>query len=130
MVENFKKVRFPTTGHKHIFVFSIHLSVISDEGYSQFGYCAAVSNTGVPRLVLHLISGLTYFYILYIMRITINNNIPHLKSPKEPKTKCRLRTDRNTITGGLQLVCGRPNLAFSSALVSQTLSCLVCVEDS
>ena len=32
--------------------------------------------------------------------------------------------------GGLQLVCGRPNLALSSALVPQTLSCLVCVEDS
>ena len=34
------------------------------------------------------------------------------------------------ITGGLQLVCGRPTLALSSALVPQTLSCLVCVEDS
>ena len=32
--------------------------------------------------------------------------------------------------GGLQLVCGRPTLALSSALVPQTLSCLVCVEDS
>ena len=28
--------------------------------------------------------------------------------------------------GGLQLVCGRPTLALSSALVPQTLSCLVC----
>ena len=33
------------------------------------------------------------------------------------------------ITGGLQLVCGRPTLALSSALVPQTHSCLVCVED-
>ena len=32
--------------------------------------------------------------------------------------------------GGLQLVCGRPTLTLSSALVPQTLSCLVCVEDS
>ena len=32
--------------------------------------------------------------------------------------------------GGLQLVCGRLTLALSSALVHQTLSCLVCVEDS
>ena len=32
--------------------------------------------------------------------------------------------------GGLQLVFGRPSLALRSALVSQTLSCLVCVEDS
>ena len=32
--------------------------------------------------------------------------------------------------GGLQLVCGRPTLALSSALVPQTLSCSACVEDS
>ena len=32
--------------------------------------------------------------------------------------------------GGLQIVFGRPTLALSSALVPQTLSCLVCVEDS
>ena len=32
--------------------------------------------------------------------------------------------------GGLQLVCGRPTLVLSSALVPQALSCLVCVEDS
>ena len=32
--------------------------------------------------------------------------------------------------GGLPLVCGRPTLALSSALVLQTLSCSVCVEDS
>ena len=32
--------------------------------------------------------------------------------------------------GGLQLVCGRSTLALSSALVPQTLSCSVCVEDS
>ena len=31
--------------------------------------------------------------------------------------------------GGLQLVCGRPNLALSSVLVPHTLSCLVCVAD-
>ena len=32
--------------------------------------------------------------------------------------------------GALQLVCGRSTLALSSALVPQTLSCLVCMEDS
>ena len=32
--------------------------------------------------------------------------------------------------GGLQLVCGRPTLALSPALVPQTLSCSVCVVDS
>ena len=51
---------------------------------------------------------------------------------EETKQKCRLGTASNEITGGggLQLVCGRPTLALSSALVPQTLSCLVCVEDS
>ena len=46
------------------------------------------------------------------------------------KEKCRLGTASNEITGGLQLVCGRPTLALSSTLVPQTPSCLVCVEDS
>ena len=49
---------------------------------------------------------------------------------EETKQKCRLRTASNEITGGLQLVCGRATLALSSALVPQSLSCLVCVEDS
>ena len=52
---------------------------------------------------------------------------------EETKQKCRLGTASNKITegggGGLQLVCGRPTLALSSALVSQTVV-LVCVEDS
>ena len=51
-------------------------------------------------------------------------------NPEETKQKCRLGTASNEITGGLQLVFGRPTLALSSALVPQTLSCLVCVEDS
>ena len=38
----------------------------------------------------------------------------------------RLGTASNKITEGLQLVWGRPTLALSSALVSQTLSCIVC----
>ena len=56
---------------------------------------------------------------------------------EEPKQKCRLGTASNENTGGgggggggLQLVFGRPTLALSSALAPQTLSCLVCVEDS
>ena len=49
---------------------------------------------------------------------------------EEKKQKCRLGTASNEITGWLQLVCGRSTLALSSALVPQTLSCLVCVEDS
>ena len=49
---------------------------------------------------------------------------------EETKQKCRPGTASNEITGRLQLVCGRPTLALSSALVPQTLSCLVCVEDS
>ena len=51
-------------------------------------------------------------------------------NPEETKQKCRLGTASNEITRGLQLVFGRPALALSSALVPQTLSCLVCVEDS
>ena len=54
----------------------------------------------------------------------------HKGNFEEPKQKGRLGTASNEITGGLQLVCGRPTLALSSALVPQTLSCLVCVEDS
>ena len=52
------------------------------------------------------------------------------KITKEPKQKSRIGTASNEITGGLQLVCDRPTLALSSALVSQTLNCLFCVEDS
>ena len=74
-----------------------------------------------------------YFYLfiyLYITRITINNNAPHLKSSKNQNRRAALGRPAINITGGLQLVCGRPTLALSSTLVPQTLSCLVCVEDS
>ena len=74
-----------------------------------------------------------YFYLflyIYITRITINNNAPHLKSPKNQNRRAALGRPAIKITGGLQLVCGRPTLAHSSALFPQTLSCLVCVEDS
>ena len=51
------------------------------------------------------------------------------------QNKRRLGTASKSITGleeggGVQLVCDRPTLALSSALVPQTLSCSVCVEDS
>ena len=58
------------------------------------------------------------------------------KNFEETKQKCRLGTASNEITGGggggggLQLVCSRPTLALSSALVPQTLSWSVSVEDS
>ena len=74
-----------------------------------------------------------YFYLFlysYITWITINNNAPHLKSPKNQNRRAALGRPAIKITGGLQLVCGRPTLALSSALVPQTFSCLVCVEDS
>ena len=67
-----------------------------------------------------------YFYLflyLKITRITINNNTRHFA--KEPKQKSCLGKPSNEITGGLQLICGQPTLALSSALVPQTLSCLV-----
>ena len=76
-----------------------------------------------------------YFYLflyLYITWITINNNAPHLKSPKNQNRRAALGRPAIKITGRLRLVCGRPTLALSSALVHQTLSCLVCLclEDS
>ena len=63
-----------------------------------------------------------YFYLfsyLYITRITINNNAPHLKITKEPKQKSRIGAASNEITGwvggggggvggGASTSCGRP----------------------
>ena len=69
-----------------------------------------------------------YFYLflyLYITWITTNNNAPHLKSPKNQSRRAALGRPAIKITWGLQLVFGRPTLALSSALVPQTLSCLV-----
>ena len=74
-----------------------------------------------------------YFYLflyLYITWITTNNNAPHLKSPKNQSRRAALGRPAIKDTGGCQLVFGRSTLALSSALVPQTLSCLVCVEDS
>ena len=74
-----------------------------------------------------------YFYLflyLYITWIAINNNAPHPKSPKNQNRRAALGRPAIKITGGLELVCGRPTLALSSALVPQTLSCLVCAENS
>ena len=57
--------------------------------------------------------------------------MPYLKSPKNQNRKAPLgRTAMKLLGGGLQPVCDRPTLALSSALVPQTLSCLVCQEDS
>ena len=59
-----------------------------------------------------------YFYLflyLYITWITTNNNAPHLKSPKNQNRKAALGRPAIKITGGLELVCGRPTLALSSA---------------
>ena len=63
-----------------------------------------------------------YFYLflyLYITRITINKNPPHLKSPKNQNSRAALGRPAIKNTGGLELVCGRPTLALSSALVHQ-----------
>ena len=63
-----------------------------------------------------------YFYLflyLYITWITINNNAPHLKSLKNQNRRAALGRPAIKITGGLELVCGRPTLALSSALVHQ-----------
>ena len=61
-----------------------------------------------------------YFYLflyLYITWITINNNAPHLKSPKNQNRRAALGRPAIKITGVLELVCGRPTLALRSALV-------------
>ena len=67
-----------------------------------------------------------YFYLflyLYITRITMNNNAPHLKSPKDQNRRAALGRPAMKLLGGgggLQLICGRPTLALSCALVPQT----------
>ena len=71
-----------------------------------------------------------FFLPIFIFIYNVNNNAPHLKSPKNQNRRAALGRPAIKITGGLQLVCGRPTLALCSALVPQTLSCLVCVEDS
>ena len=72
-----------------------------------------------------------YFYLflyLYTTRITINNNTQNLKSPKKQYRRAAVGRQAINIAclgGGerwLQLDCGRPTLALSSALV--------CMEDS
>ena len=74
------------------------------------------------------------FLYLYLTRITINIGTPHLKSPKNRNRTTALGQPAMKLLegggGGLKLLCGRPTLALSSALVPQTLSCSVCVEDS
>ena len=63
-----------------------------------------------------------YFYLflyLYITWITTNNNALHLKSSKNQNRRAALGRRAIKITGGLKLVCGRPTLALSSALVLQ-----------
>ena len=53
----------------------------------------------------------------------MNNNTPHLKSPKNQNRRAALGRSAMKLLGeGLQLVCGRPTLALGSALVPQTLS--------
>ena len=71
-----------------------------------------------------------YFYLflyLYLTRITINNSTPHLKSLKSQNRRAALERPAMKV---LQLIFGRSTLALRSALVPQTLSCSVCVEDS
>ena len=59
------------------------------------------------------------------------------KQLKRIKHRRKAKIASNEITGGggggggglLQLVCGRPALAFSSELVSLTLNFLVCIEE-
>ena len=61
-----------------------------------------------------------YFYLflyLYITRITINNNTPHLKSPKNQNRRAALGRPAMKLLGGGG---GALTLALSSVLVHQT----------
>ena len=76
---------------------------------------------------LHGIALNNYFlpiFYIYITRVTINYNTPHLKSPKVKNRKVASGLSAMKLLGGgggLQLFCGRPTLALSSALIPQTL---------
>ena len=71
------------------------------------------------------------FLYLFIIRITTNSGTPHLKSLKSQNRRAALgRPAIKLLRGFEQLVCGRPAHDLSSALVPQTLSFSVCVEDS
>ena len=90
--------------------------------------------TGLGHGGHHLCLTDTIFSYIYILPESINSNMPHLKSPKNQNRRAALGRPVMKLLGegggGLELVYGRPTLALSSALVTQTLSCLVCVEDS
>ena len=72
-------------------------------------------------------AGLTfnnYFYLflyLYITWITINNNAPHLKSPKNQNRRAALGRPAIKITGGLQL---RPISISENQLARSNVVCL------
>ena len=66
----------------------------------------------------------------------MNNNALHLKSPKNQNRRAAFGRLAIKLLGGggggggFQLVCDRPTLALSPALVPRTLCCLFCDEDS
>ena len=64
----------------------------------------------------------TYLLYLYITQITINNDTPHQKSPKNQNRRAALGRPAIKLVGGgggggLQLLCGRPTLVLSFARV-------------
>ena len=80
----------------------------------------------------------TYFLFFYYKARQRANGGHHVSRPQtnrlknnfeKPKEKRRLGTASNKVTGvGLQLVCGRPTLALSSAWAPHTLSYSICAE--
>ena len=67
----------------------------------------------------------------------MNNNTSHLKSPNNQNALGRpaIKSVGGVVRGGgggggVKQVCGRPTLALCSALILQTLSCSLCMEDS
>ena len=76
-----------------------------------------------------LTSVFTYFYI----DIYNKNGTPYLKPLKNQNRRAALGRPAIKLLwggGGLHLVCRRQTLVLNSALVPQTLSCSICVENS
>ena len=83
--------------------------------------------TGLSNII-YLFYLFSYLYIKYTM---VNNGTLHLKSPKNQNKRAVLGRSAIKLGGGGGGGGGlQPTLALNSALVSQTLSFSVCVEDS
>ena len=91
-----------------------------------------------PDTLIGLIPFVGHYHLyLMVLEVLVFADTPYLKSTKNQNRRAALGTASNELItggggggGGLQIVCGRPTLALSSALVPRTLRSSVCVEDS